>query len=275
MPPPEVSRFLTDGYTILRDVLSPAELQRARGAFDRGAAEATSNWERTKEKGKDKKDYIGLGNIFDIDDIFIEWVSHPVTFPVVREAIGEDVHLENALGAIYLPGADTFRWHWDTHAFRGISIETSPRFRAKLHYYLSDVPEDRGCLGYVPGSHLLPTRAMPEVERLEDMPGHVRLPMTAGDALLINVHGWHTVFPNTSDQARKSVIYIYSHSWMKRDPKCRPSRVERVMDDPVKRHLFGLGEDKGYKGTPLPPIASACAPHVGGRDAVTEPRGNT
>ena len=248
MPSDQVMRFLTQGYLVMRNVLTPDELRRAREAFD-GAVEKGQMAEE-----KTGKDYFGLKNIFDIDDIFLELVNHPVTFPVVREAIGDDVHLETAQGVFLPPGADLFKWHWDTHAFQGVNIEMSPRFRAKLHYFLADVPEDRGCLGYVPGSHRFRTDELPEVERLEDMPGHVRLPMKAGDALLIHIHGWHTVFPNTSDEPRKSIILVYSHSWMKRNDKARPSDLTRIQDDPVKIHLFGVGEDKGYKGTRLPPV---------------------
>ena len=234
-------KFLTQGYIVMKNVLSPDQLQRAQEAFERGMAHSEDR----------DKDYYGIGNIFDLDEIFVELVNHPVTFPVVLESIGPDVQLEGCGGVVYQPGGNIFNWHRDTHGFLGINLEMSPRFRAKLHYFMDDVSEDGGCLGYVPGSQRYRPDDMPEVERMEDMPGFVRLPMKAGDALLIHIHGWHTVFPNTSDRPRKSLIYCYSHFWMKQSESGRPTHVEKYLDDPVRRQLFGVGDGGSYKGQRL------------------------
>ena len=249
--------FLTHGYTIIPNALSPDELKRAQEAFDRVAEKPMTEWKQKVSQGK-APEYFNIDNIFDADDIFVDLVNHPATFPVVRGAIGEDVQLEGASGRIYPPGPTYSPWHRDTHGFLGVDLDNSPSFRAKLHYFLADVPENRGCLGYVPGSHRFPPADMPQVEQQEDMPGHVRLAMKAGDALLIHIHGWHTVFPNTSDQPRKSLIFTYSHFWMKQSETARPTHLQTYLDDPVKSQLFGVGDPvKSYKGQRLSAISKA------------------
>ncbi len=62
-----------------------------------------TEWKQKVSQGK-APEYFNIDNIFDADDIFVELVNHPATFPVVRGAIGEDVQLEGASGRIYPPG---------------------------------------------------------------------------------------------------------------------------------------------------------------------------
>lgn len=259
MTPEQNIQFLTQGYLVMRNALSPDELRRAQEAFDRAAERARPEWERKVAEGKAPKEYYGIGNLFDTDDIFVELVNHPVTFPVVRGAIGEDVQIEGSTGRVYPPGPTYVHWHSDIGGMLGLNKEASPNFRAKLHYFLSDVPEDRGCLGFVPGSHRVPLKDLPKVARMEDMPGHIRLPMKAGDAVLFHVHGWHTVFPNTSDRPRKSLIYCYSHFWMKQNTEsARPTELSRFLNDPVRRQLFGVGDEgKSRMGQRLPAMGMA------------------
>lgn len=132
------------------------------------------------------------------------------------------------------------------HFFPCADLEYSSHYHVKLMYYFQDVPEDGGCFGFVPGSHKFGRHApIPwELERYEDMPGHVKFPCREGSAILFHCHGIHTAFPNHSDQPRMGLIYSYGHFWSKNGPSAVPRDLDRLANTPVRRQLFGVAVDQ-------------------------------
>jgi phytanoyl-CoA hydroxylase len=62
----------------------------------------------------------------------------------------------------------------------------------------------------------------------------------AGDAVLFNTHVMHMALDNTSPKPRKSLIYAYSHFWLKNYSNAVPKNVEKYATNRLKRQMFGL-----------------------------------
>jgi ectoine hydroxylase-related dioxygenase (phytanoyl-CoA dioxygenase family) len=62
----------------------------------------------------------------------------------------------------------------------------------------------------------------------------------AGDAVLFNVHVRHMALDNTSPRIRKSLIYAYSHFWVKNYPNAIPKDVDRLATTNERKQLFGI-----------------------------------
>jgi hypothetical protein len=108
-------------------------------------------------------------------------------------------------------------WHRDS------GVPSQPLYPAarviKAFIYLSDVEEDAGPLGVVPGSHKLASGPWETTRRgfrssmtldaempQAAMPNCVSFTGKAGTALLFDTACWHTAMPNTSGKDRRCVI---------------------------------------------------------------------
>ena len=109
----------------------------------------------------------------------------------------------------------------------------------KIHYFLTDLERpDSGNFTVVPGSH---NRTFPEtgVKDGPYIPEAVQLCVKAGDAAVFPHALWHGVVANRSEQARKTLIYCYSHQCF------RPFDYEKASAElmerctPRQRRLIG------------------------------------
>jgi phytanoyl-CoA hydroxylase len=216
------------GFVLIRNALTPDELQRVRVAFDRAAEQKA------------------LRDLLNQDDVFVDMVDHPVLLTVVRAVVGEDAQLRYAQGGIVRPGEDTGSgWHCDLSGLRGVYLPESV-VMTKLFTYLEDVPENGACLAFVPGSHRYELgHPLPDIDAHEAMPHHVKMVVRAGDAVLMNGYTWHARFHNRGDRPRKVLEYSYIHSWMKTQYDFRqlsPHVQGLIMASHDRRQLFGVPE---------------------------------
>ena len=68
----------------------------------------------------------------------------------------------------------------------------------------------------------------------------VKIVPKAGDAVLFNTHLMHMALDNASPKPRKSLIYAYSHFWLKNYANAVPKNVEKYATTRLKRQMFGL-----------------------------------
>lgn len=216
------------GYVLIRNALTPGELQRVQAAFERAAERKA------------------LRDILNQDDAFVDMVDHPVLLTVVRAVVGEDAQLRYAQGGVVRPGEDTGSgWHCDLSQMLGVYLPEST-VMTKLFTYLEDVPENGATLAFVPGSHRYELgHPLPDIPAHEAMPHHVQMVVRAGDAVLMNGYTWHARFPNRSDRPRKVLEYSYIHSWMKTQylfQDFTPHVQELIMASHDRQQLFGVPE---------------------------------
>jgi len=81
--------------------------------------------------------------------------------------------------------------------------------------------------------------------------------------VLFNTHLLHMALDNTSPTVRKSLIYAYSHFWVKNYANAVPSNLEKYATTRLKRQMFGVEEegvsyfDQRYEDNVKPPLWSS------------------
>ena len=241
----ERESFERDGYFVLDNVLPPELVESLIGTVDRLDAEFRP------QMGLGPYDPLNLMDFIGKDEIFLQLLDWPLTFPKVWGILGWNIQLYHSHLTItppYPPSgepAKRFGWHQDTGQLnRDLETNPRPRISLKVSYFLTDTTEPgRANFMMVPGSHLLNN-----IERPTDgsLPvGAVSNLMKPGSALLFDRRLWHSPSPNLSDIPRKVLFYGYSYRWLRpRDDMT----VDHYMDrcDSIRRQLLGASPGGGY-----------------------------
>lgn len=231
-----------DGFLLLKGVLTPLEVARITAVVDQMYATHLRQPEVKPELGLDRR------NVMEENDLFVELMDHPVTFPLVLELLGPYIQLSMSEVIVRPPNPEgSSLLHTDGgQAMRQIRItEDSLPLQIKIQYFLTDVDApDSGNFTVVPGSH---RRPFPEggVEGGPYTPEAVQLCVRAGDAALFPHALWHGYVANRSSQTRKSLIYCYSQQCFRPFDyeKASPELLARCT--PRQRRLIGdIGEWK-------------------------------
>jgi ectoine hydroxylase len=246
--------FEAQGYLVVRDALSPADLARVRAAAD--AAEA--RWRADAAlPGVRRHDLEQVLGILEYDPVFCEMLENPRILPLVRDLLGPDVMMLDHDYFLTPPGTTVRHgWHYD-ESFPGVYHPLS-RLLLKVFYVLQDIPPDGGATLILPGSHRFPPGlrpANPEVP--EDLPAAVGMALPAGAAYLMSGRAHHSAGSNASASSRKLLIYTYGHKWMRIWDKYEPSAAlaERAAA-PMARQLLGLTDPYGPNAPPVPSVPS-------------------
>lgn len=232
--------FETNGFLVIPDALTPAELEAARAAADRAEAVWRADPTRLGSRRENLQQVLAP---IEYDDLFLDLMEHPKTFPLIREILGNDVSMiDNDL--FFSPPHTRTHAHW--HHDVGMPGVYHPRsvMMVKLFFLLDDVSEDGGCTLFLPGSHRYPMDfRLPKVENPMEMPHHAKMAFPAGTAYFFNGRCYHAATDNNSDRRRRVLIYNYGHHWMRIWPGYEPSeRLKENAKAAVRRQLLGLGD---------------------------------
>ena len=242
----EQREFDERGFLIVKQAL-PADLVEALvAAVDRVDAIYRSKMELGSNDKLNLLDFIGK------DDIFLELLDWPKTFPKVWGILGWHIQLYHSHLIVTPPlGAGEeipkrLFWHQDSGRIN-LDLESDPRPRVslKIGFFLTDVSTpDRGNFHVIPGSHLSNRLELPEDENL-DHPDVTPVCVSAGDAVFFDRRLWHSAGNNLSDVTRKVFFYGYSYRWLKpRDNMTVAHYMER--SDLVRRQLLGASPTGGF-----------------------------
>ena len=232
-------QYNTQGFVHLRQLLPPAVVARARTAFDACAARHEAQVSAARSAGQR---YLDLPAILDQDTVFIDLVDLPRLLPLLRATVGEDLALQGTNARLFFPGPTfTSPYHSDLARICGVDPAHAPGFLAKVHFYLEDLDPDQGCLSFIPGSQHLPQQHVnPHRATLAASGATMRIVPRAGDAILFNTHVLHMAEANRTDRVRKSLIYSYSHFWMKAYRSAVPADLAQFDGNPQRQQLFGI-----------------------------------
>lgn len=233
------------GFSHLPGVLDPSVVARLRSAFDRAAESYRDDWQKEIALGRADARYCDIPNILDHDDVFVDIVDTPALVPVLVNLVGPDVQLNHTHARVFPPGKTfTAPWHSDLADVLGIALEHSPNFFMKIHYFFEDLRPDQGCLAFIPGSHRFPrTMPRPKIANPESSPLVTKVVPKAGDVVIFNTHLLHMALDNESPMVRKSLIYAYSHFWVKHYANAVPSNIDKYATTRLRRQLFGVEEE--------------------------------
>ena len=236
----ERATFDRDGYFIVENVL-PQEMVEA-------LAEVTGRIDaqhRAEEK-VGPHDRVNLLDFIGRDDLYLELLDWPVTFPKVWGILGWNIQLYHTHMAITPPGPagqpppkKRLGWHQDSGRLN-MDLETTPRPRIslKVAFFLTDTRDlGRANFYVIPGSHLRNKIQFPE-DGVSDPPEATPVRVPAGAAVFFDRRIWHTPSPNTSQVTRKALFYGYSYRWLRpRDNMTVGHYMDRC--DPIRRQLLG------------------------------------
>ena len=240
----QLDTFNNDGYLVVEDALSPEMVQRLTQAVDRIGDE------ERERKDLDPHQLLDKFRVVIEDDIFLELLDWPKTFPLVWDILGWNIQLYISHLIIYPPEREkvelgTGGWHQDGGRPVREMERPQPRLSLKISYWLNDVDSpSNGAMQIIPGSHKLD--ALPPSSDLDDE--HVLdLCVKAGTAVLFDRRMWHRRGLNTSNTSRKVLFFGYSYRWLRGlDFNLMPQEVLKKCD-PIRRQLLGDGVDiKGW-----------------------------
>jgi phytanoyl-CoA hydroxylase len=234
--------YETQGFVHVPGAVSPEMLTRLRAAFD-GAVDRHAIRSKIASSTQAKApQYFDIPHVLDEDDVFVDLVDIPSVFPILLEIIGDDIQLHQTQARMFPPGPTfTAPWHSDIHYVNGIDQSHSLNFLVKVHFYPEDLAPNQGCLAFIPGSHRYPPKQpRPDVDYKEESPAMKKIVPKAGDAIMFNAHVLHMALDNLSPHVRKSLIYVYSHFWMKNYPTAIPKDLKRLATTPQRKQLFGI-----------------------------------
>jgi ectoine hydroxylase len=233
-------QFARDGFLVVPDALPPAMVERLLAAVDRLYEQGLC------EKGLSKVNHWELRNCLPADDLFLELVDWPTTFPLVVDLMNWNIHLITSHLVVRAPSppeADAAwkatGWHRDGGTAATEMQEPHPLILMKIAYWLTDLSEPgRGAIRFIPGSHRLTGRPA-QGEGEPDPYGAIELRAKPGDAVIFEQRMWHAVGPNTSDITRKSLFYGYGYRWLR--PMDYVTMPESLLArcDPIRRQLLG------------------------------------
>lgn len=227
--PDEKAAFEENGYHILRNALTPAEVESYREAMRNVfqvpadhpyAASLTASPLPGVSASADNPRSIWNGfNLPHFDDRFFDLIYHPKVALTMDALIGPDLNFYETCFVTKLPRfPGHFRdWHQDSAYFDPMTNDRN----AAVIVYLDDMDETTGATQVVPGSHKLGTlphvtpgeavsSTHQEVEnkRQYDAQG-IAVNVKAGDALFFLCRLIHKAGGNQTDVPRTGLIYNY------------------------------------------------------------------
>ena len=240
----QLDTFNDDGYLVVEDALPPQMVEQLTEVVDRIETE-----ERKRQNLSSNQLLVKFRTVIE-DDIFLELLDWPQTFPLVWDILGWNIQLYISHLIVYPaePEKDqvlTGGWHQDGGRPVQEMERPQPRLSLKISYWLSNVDSpDNGAMQIIPGSHkrdALPLSSDSDSEKILD------LCVKAGTAVLFDRRMSHRRGLNTSNTSRKVLFFGYSYRWLRGlDFNLMPEEILKKCD-PIRRQLLGDGVDiKGW-----------------------------
>ena len=227
----------SDGYVVMEDALTPEQVEAIRRAYDAQIA---------MENAPPEQRRIEIKRILEKDEEFANLMDLPTVFPIVRQLIGADIELasggelDHKLG----PSSAHIGWHND---FQWMTNVPYPRqnFWVRCTYFIDNVTEEMGPFTLLPGSHLSDRSCPQNWKSVNGQPiyveGQLGIVGKAGSCLVNNTEIWHTNTPNMTTSARRLVMILYKHAWMKswQEGYELSSEFSSAQTDPLRKQLCG------------------------------------
>lgn len=229
MTPREKFLFDVQGFLIIPDFLTPAEVERLNAAVDANSDKITDDANvnianSTTLTGKRKRQI--LNHLLTLDhpwcDPFRELLAHPKLLPYLNTMLGPGWRMDHSPAMFVAEeGAEGLLLHGATsrHPAQAASYSyANGEMRCGLisvEFHLTAQQEGDGGFAAIPGSHKA-NFPMPEAIRLwEENRDIVRNPgYDAGDILIFNEATLHGTLPWRAAHQRRALLYRYSPRYL-------------------------------------------------------------
>jgi hypothetical protein len=236
----ENQQFEQDGFFIVENALPSELVENLISAVDRLLRQHREKNGIAEHETVNMLDFVGK------DELFLELLDWPKTFPKVWGILGWNIQLYHSHMVITPPRSANEKlpkrrlgWHQDSGRLN-IELQGDPRPRVslKVAFFLSDTSEPEcGNFSIVPGSHQSNELKMPQ-DNVSDPESALAVRVPPGTAVFFDRRLWHSASPNYSNITRKVLFYGYSYRWLRpRDDMT----VEHLIDqcDPIRQQLLG------------------------------------
>ena len=196
-----VQEFEHNGFVVIPNALSAAQLVRLNTAFDRYVTDFPEEWAHFSES------FINTADVLPRTADFDEVIENPAILPLMQQLLGEKMAFEELGLMIRNPTDNTGElkgWH------RDIIRDYDRRFEINaisVVYYLTDVTERDHCFSIIPGTHDGPRGTM----RPEDVqPGmEVDALGPAGSAFVFHARCIHAGKLKLGSRPRRTMHLYY------------------------------------------------------------------
>lgn len=204
-----VSEYRKNGFVRVAGILGPAEVERFRAA-------ATAYLDRHRDESLEKGGVFSqLVNVWQHDEIGRELTLHPRVARVAEQLAGVPVRVWHDQLLVKEPHNNAAT---EFHQDRPYWPHTNDRHSLSAWIALVDVPPERGCMTFLPGSQhqttLQPQNLHDEDDLFQLDPSlrwipRVTVPLRAGDCTFHNSYTGHMALPNRTALARLAHVTIY------------------------------------------------------------------
>lgn len=258
------TRFDRDGYAILADVLTPAEVAALRAEAtlicrgELGAIEGAEPPEAGESEDDTIRKFLCVHYPHKLSALMRDTMRHPGIVSALTGVIGPDVKSMQSMLFIKAEGRPGQAWHQDE-----MFIPTRDRSLTAAWLALDDATVDNGCLWVLPGSHrpgvLYPNREHDDarydctVESYAfpyDETDAVPVEISAGSVLLFHGYLLHKSLPNTGRHGYRRALVNHYMSAASPLPWAPPEEGQPMAQADFRDIVLVAGRDPyDYKGT--------------------------
>ena len=189
----QIRQIEVEGYLIIPNVLTEEQIQLLKeqvGTLETIGADYSENQR------------MGFEVMFMGGEV-TELAAHPLIIPFLRELMGHDIICMTGTYARSQPGHPGMVLHTDAGG------TGSPRHAVRVLYYLTDLTPETSPFRVIPRSNLSMHAEGNSWKRYLEHPDEVMVNVKAGSAALINIKVFHGNYPNTGDDVREMIAYMY------------------------------------------------------------------
>lgn len=227
VPEELVRDYRANGFVRVRGILSPGEVEH----FHAGAEAYLRDHRDTSLS--DQPVFTQLVNVWQRAQTPRELTMHPVIAAVAEQLAGIPLRIWHDQMLVKQPHSGTATEFHQDHPYWP---HAGDRHSISAWIALVDVPPERGCMTFLPGSHrhtgLRPQNLREEGDLFRADPelrwsSRVTVPLRAGDCTFHNSYTGHMALPNETDTARVAHVNIYM------DRETTYSGAGHVVTDPL------------------------------------------
>ncbi len=220
------------GLCLVEGVLTPAQIDRARTALYRAAADDIAQGREQPRFGLDYGDANQrVWNVLNRDPIFIELVEHPAALELIRAVIGWPALLGNLSANIVGPGSEESMLHAD-QIFVPEPWPAAPQ-GVNVAWCLDEFTHNNGATRVVPRSHLRSRN--PAIDEPDES---VAIEAPLGTMMVFESRVWHRTGQNSTRSSRRAglfgwytrPIYRTQENWfLALDPSIREAASDTLL----------------------------------------------
>ena len=218
------SVFHRDGFVIVKNALSVAQLATAQSGANRVIAEQMA--EIPLEKANRGYARYSFGTQLHHPE-WAQLIDMPTILPILDQIWGSSDYICSGAGGDYsTPGTKIQHLHSDIRdvfndSLGQVTIRDVPSPYIVVNYLMVEFKEINGGTRFVPGTHRS-RHSIPTLEEEPERMKHSIICAPAGTAIIRDVRCWHGGTPNNSDEIRPMIGVGYLAPWF-RLPNLQPS----------------------------------------------------